>query len=71
MPNLADLIWIEDAVKEYGRSRPWLKEQIDAGRLSSANIPGDKRLYLVRAELEALIQPRIIRRDTGTGGAIG
>lgn len=68
MVDAQGLIWIEDAVNEYGRSRAWFNAQLREGTLSAANIPGDRRVYLVRAEVEALIQPRITRRDTGTGG---
>lgn len=62
MPDVDDLIWIEDAAKEYGRSRPWLKEQVDAGKLSYATIPGDKRLYLLRSELEKFLRPQVERK---------
>lgn len=69
MPDFADLIWVEDAVKQYKRSRAWFNDQITARRLSVAKIPGDKRLYLVRAELERLITPQIIQRaeDSAAG----
>lgn len=69
MPDLTDLIWIEDAAKQYSRSRAWFNSQIDARRLSVAKIPGDKRLYLVRAELERLLAPQIIQRaeDSAAG----
>ena len=61
MPDMADIIWIDDAAEKYNRSRRWLKEQVDSGRLSYASIPGDKRLYLLRAELDALFSPQIKR----------
>ena len=69
MPDLNELIWISDAAEEYKRSRKWLDEQIAARRLSVAKVPGDKRVYLVRAELERLLAPQIIQRaeDSAAG----
>ncbi len=61
------LIWIADAVKEYGRSREWLDRQTANGTLSVAKIPGDRRVYLLRKELDALLRPQITRRDQQTG----
>ncbi len=62
-----DMIWIEDAVKEYDRSRAWLNGVIREGKLSTATIAGDKRVYLLRSELDALLRPRITRRDVDAG----
>lgn len=59
----ADLIWITDAVDEYSRSRSWLDQQLNAGVLTQVKIPGDKRVYLKRSELDSLLRPREIRRD--------
>ena len=67
MADPADLIWIQDAAKEYKRSRIWLDSQIDLGKLSTATIPGDKRLYLLRSELDALLMPHVQRREQGEG----
>ncbi len=52
MPDDKVYIWIEKAVTEYGRSRPWLDEQIRHGRLQYAKFEGDRRTYLLRAELD-------------------
>ena len=64
-----DIIWIEDAAKQYNRTRKWLDEQIDQKRLSVVKIPGDRKVYLVRAELDTLIRPQIIQRaeDSSAG----
>ena len=67
MPANPDLIWIEDAARAYERSRKWLKEQVDEGKLSYVEIPGDRRLYLLRSELDALFHPEVRRRDSAGG----
>lgn len=54
----SELVWIEDAVKEFKRSREWLQGQIREGNLTSFEIPGDRRIYLSRKELESLLKPR-------------
>lgn len=61
MPDTADLIWIEVAMEVYKRSRNWLDAQVKAGKLSYATIPGDRKLYLLRSELDALLRPEIHR----------
>jgi hypothetical protein len=66
MPANADLIWIEDAAREYARSRKWLKEQVDTGKLSYVELPGDRRLYLLRSELDALFHPEVKRKDSAS-----
>lgn len=77
MADPADLIWIQDAVREYSRSRVWLDSQIDQGILSVVRIPGDKRAYLLRSELDRLLRPRIQRpgnlppAEGGTGENVG
>lgn len=64
MPRLApDFIWIADAVKEYNRSRKWLDEQVEKGKLSVATMEGDRKAYLLRSELDALLAPHIARVD--------
>lgn len=65
MPERDEVIWIMDAATEYGRSRKWLDEQIEAGKLSVAQIPGDKKVYLLRPELDALLRPKIIKPADG------
>jgi hypothetical protein len=57
-----EFIWIQDAQKQYQRSREWLDKQIAEKRLSVAKIPGDRRVFLVRAELEALLRPQIVQQ---------
>ncbi len=67
MTNDAQYIWIDDAVKEYGRSRAWLDEQVRHGKLTLVKFPGDRRSYLKRSELDAFFRPRETRKD-GDGG---
>lgn len=66
MPEDAEHIWIEDAIKEYSRSRAWLDEQVRHGVLTLVKFPGDRRSYLKRSELDALLHtPREKRKDSG------
>jgi hypothetical protein len=59
--NEADIIWIQDAEKEYNRNRKTLDALIDERKLSVVAIPGDRRMYLLRSELNALFKPRIVK----------
>ncbi len=58
MANPNDLIWIMEATFEYKRSRDWLESQVREGKLTKYTIPGDKRVYLSRKQLEKLLMPR-------------
>lgn len=69
MPDDPNMIWIEDAASEYKRSRSWLEQQYAAGLLTVAKIPGDRRTYLKRDELDRLLRPREMRRGGESGGA--
>ena len=53
-PN--DFIWIEDAAREYKRSRDWLYRQIREGKLTGYNFPGDRRVYLSREQLDQYLK---------------
>lgn len=71
MPDDGEHIWIDDAAREYRRSRAWLDEQVRHGKLTLVKFPGDRRSYLKRAELDALLHtPREQRKD-GSGGSGG
>jgi hypothetical protein len=70
MPTVdpADVVWIEVAATEFERSRRWLNERIDERRLSVVKIPGDKKVYLLRSEIMALLEPQIKQpREEGAG----
>lgn len=56
-----DIIPIQEAVEKYGRNRRTLEKLVDEGKLSLVKIAGDRRSYLVRAELDAMFQPRIVK----------
>ena len=56
--ELSDLIWIQDAVKEYSVSLWWFQEQIRNGMLDAYKLPGTKRQYLSRKQIEEAIKPR-------------
>ncbi len=55
---MPDLVWVDDAVKEFGRSRRWLFTRIRTGRLKRWKIEGDTRTYIDRVELRRLLRPR-------------
>jgi hypothetical protein len=50
-----DYIWIQEAAKEFHRSRAWLDEQVRSGTLTVAKFKGDRRVYLRRSELEKML----------------
>jgi len=67
MPEISkdDIIWIQDAEKAYNRNRRTLDALIDERKLSVVAIPGDRKVYLLRKELDALFKPRIIQPAEG------
>ena len=60
MVEQRDLIWIADAEKEFNRSREWFLKQIKLKKLHKTKIEGDRKVYLLRSEIEKLLQPRIL-----------
>lgn len=48
-------VWIEDATDEYGKSRAWLDEQVRHGRIRYDKRQGDRRTYLLRADVERAV----------------
>jgi hypothetical protein len=50
-----DLIWIQEAVEEYGRARGTLDSLVDRGLLHPVEFAGDKRRYLRRSELNHVL----------------
>lgn len=71
MVDKDDLIWIQDAIEEYARSRAWLDTQVKAGKLHIATIEGDKKFYLLRSELNELLRPKIRGVDNNTASNAG
>jgi hypothetical protein len=47
-------ILLQDAIREYGHSRPWWFKQVKQHRLTSAKFAADKRVYLLRSEIKEL-----------------
>lgn len=62
-----DLLWIEDAAREFNRSRRWLTELIKDGKLTPYTIQGDRRVYVSRAELAGILTPRVRQDDQQAG----
>ena len=48
-------VWIEDAAREYGKSRAWLDEQVRHGHIRYDKPQGDRRTYLWRADVERMV----------------
>ena len=71
MSSNPDLIWIVTAAKEYDRSRKWLDDQVGAGKLSYATIEGDRKVYLLRSELDRLLRPTIRRAGDDSTSQVG
>jgi hypothetical protein len=55
-----DLIWIADAEHTYNRSREWFLKQIKLRKLHKTKIEGDRKVYLLRSEVEELLKPRVL-----------
>lgn len=58
MTDNNDMIWVEDAARQYGRSREWLMSEVKEGNLNKYEIKGDRKVYLSRTELDKLFQPK-------------
>jgi hypothetical protein len=58
MVSKDELITFAEAVEQFGHSRQWYYDQVNAGRLTIYDILGDKNSYLLRAEVAALFEPR-------------
>ena len=50
------LIWISEAMLEYKHAREWFMRRIDDGRLEQFLMPGTPKVYLRRAQIEAVEQ---------------
>ena len=51
IPQDPDLIWIQQAVVEYGKSRTWFQSHVSIVAI-------DRRDYVKRSEVERELQPR-------------
>lgn len=54
-----DLIWIVDAVDEYGRHRNTLDKLLDDGVIHPVKFAGDRRIFLRRSELDVKLNKPI------------
>lgn len=59
--NEQDIMSIGEAIERYKKNRRTLDKLIDERKLSVVRIEGDRKIYLLRAELERLFQPRIVQ----------
>ncbi len=55
-----DMIWIAEAEQKYNRSREWFLKQIKLKKLHKTKIEGDRKVYLLRSEIEHLLQPHML-----------
>lgn len=53
-----DLIWITEAMLEYGKSRGWFTARLKRGELHAAPQPGTSKVFLHRSEIEAALAER-------------
>ena len=56
MPNTEGYISIADAMKRWGHARTWWDKQIDDGKLTAYDIPGERATFLRVDEVEAFLQ---------------
>jgi hypothetical protein len=65
MPEIdpKDVIWIQDAMKEFSTTRYIINQMIDQRKLTVIKMPGQgDKIYLLRSELEKQLRPQIIQR---------
>ncbi len=53
-----DLMALADVMATYGHVRSWWFERRDNGQLHAFYIPGDRKMYFSRKEIEAYLQPK-------------
>lgn len=68
--NDPDLVWVQDAVKDYQLSRTTLDSLVDRDRIHEVRFLGDKRVYFRRSELDRVLgQPSTDVPDQGANNA--
>ena len=60
MPTREDIIQIDQAATLYGVARRSLEKLVAQGTLHRAEVPLDQHTYLLRAELAAFFQVRVV-----------
>ena len=58
MPTRADLITVDEAMRQFGHNRNWWFDRIREGDLIAYDIPGERATFLERAAVEKFLQPR-------------
>ena len=56
---MVDLITLEDAVREFGKSRRQMFTYLTQGKLKPFKKVGDRRTFLDRKALEKLLRPAV------------
>ncbi len=63
-----ELMTLTEAMEQWGHARTWWYAQVEAGRLTFYDVPGDRNTWLRRAEVEAFLGPKPRPRpDTADG----
>ena len=52
------MMTLAEAAREFNCSESWLRKQIREKRLTAYEKPADRRVYVVRSELDRLMTPR-------------
>lgn len=60
--EIADMIWIQEAVVIFGKSRNWLRKQVDIGEVRSKQLIGSTRIYLSRSDIKRRLNETPKRR---------
>lgn len=58
----ADLIRLADVLREFKPSRSWWDSRINAGEIRAYSVPGERGIFLSRADVERILQPRPYER---------
>lgn len=53
-----DLVKLGDVLRDYKPSRSWWDARIAAGEITAYTVPGERSLFLSRADVERVLQPR-------------
>ena len=63
MPEVPrDLVKLADVLKDYKPSRSWWDARISAGDITAYTVPGERGIFLSKADVEHLLQPRPYER---------
>jgi len=66
MPSVPDdLIRITDVLAQYRPKRSWWDLQVSKGKITPYRVPGDRALYLSKADVDRLTAPHVYVRGEG------